>query len=194
MEEKLLFKTDFLFPPSYFHTIKNCLQVSQLCLPFVRYFVDTLLVKLFCWNFIGEDGLLKLFSWRYFVEALLMNIFCWNFMGKDIFLKLHWWRYMLKLYWWVCFVETLFVKIFCWNFIGEDILTKLHRPTCATHFTSPGHRLGSLKIIVSPILVICKMKMNFRGLLNVDLAPSAFEFIFNLNSFSTKWVWNCPVL
>ena len=106
MEEKLLFKTDFLFPLFLFAHNK-------------KFFAGVTALPSFC------------------------PIFCWNFIGEDI---------LLKLYWWIYFVETLLVKIFCWNFIGEDILTKLHRPTCATHFTSPGHRLGSLKIIVNPNL------------------------------------------
>ena len=120
----MLFKTDFLFPPSYLHKIKNCLHVSWPCLPFVRYFVETLLVKIFCWNFISEDILLRLYSWKYFLETLLVKLLCWNFIGEYILLKLYWWIYFDKLHW----------------------------PTCATHFTSPRLRLGSLKIIVSPNL------------------------------------------
>ena len=116
----------FSIPPFDLHTIKNCLQVSQLCLPFVRYFAETLLMKIFfeillvntfCWNFIGEYILLKLYWWIYFVETWLMKIFCWNLIGENVFLK-----FFLRKY----FVETLLVKIFCWNFIGEDILWKLY--------------------------------------------------------------------
>ena len=111
--EKLLFKTDFLFSPFWFAHNKEL-------------FAGVTALPSFC------------------------PIFCWNFIGEDILLKLYWWRY---------FVETSLVKIFGWNFIVK--IFRLHRPTCATHFTSPGHWQGSLKIIVNPIFA--DYYLNFRG-------------------------------
>ena len=145
--EKLLFKTDFLFSPFWFAHNKEL-------------FAGVTALPSFC------------------------PIFCWNFIGEDILLKLYWWRY---------FVETSLVKIFGWNFIVK--IFRLHRPTCATHFTSPGHWQGSLKIIVSPNLgYLQTIIWILRGLVNVVLAPLALKFIFNINFFCTKCLWNCPLI
>ena len=194
----------FSIPPFDLHTIKNCLQVSQLCLPFVRYFAETLLMKIFfeillvntfCWNFIGEYILLKLDWWRYFVETWLVKMCFWNSFCENILLKLYWWRY---------FVETLLVRIFCGNFIGEDILLKLYWWGYFDETSSSNLRNSLYFTRAPPWLaqdyfqpqswLFPEYYLNFRGKLNVDLAPSALKFIFNLNSFCTKCHWNCPQL